>query len=385
MAKNTRVHPGLKIIVVVLLIIPVLAGVVFYFINNGKVGTGDKKETKIEEKAILSPEEQLERKSLEEKIGQLLIVGFEGKIVTPEVEELFETIHPGGVILFSRNIENVEQFKKLTADLQNLSEEKNNLPLFIAIDQEGGAVRRINWLNDQIAQSEIVDETQAYEVGFSRGQALKDLGINLNLAPVLEVAKEEDFICERTFKKDSKVTGELAAKLINGQKQAGIFTSVKHFPGYVDIDFDPENDRLPKVKKTPEHGQFKKTKEAQPEMVMTANVIYEDIDPENPFTFSKKGIEMLRENLGGDFLVISDDLTSKVLTESYPPAKPVVLAKKAGVDLLLMGWEESETLIESFLELKKSVESGEISLEETDETVLKILKLKENPLSMDGL
>ena len=137
----------------------------------------------------------------EKKIGQLFIIGFEGKTITPQTEELFKKYRPGGVLLLSKNIESKEQLKSLIQDLQNLSLKEMGLPLFIAVDQEGGLISRIDFLSEKTSQSEIKDIEQAYQIGLNRGQELKELGINLNLAPVLDITEEGDFLLAGLFKK----------------------------------------------------------------------------------------------------------------------------------------------------------------------------------------
>ena len=341
---------------------------------------------------ILSPEESppssagqkeeiLKNLTLEQKIGQLFLIGFEGKTLTPQLENLIKKIHPGGVLLLSRNIADEDQLKTLIGNLQRISISETNLPLFVAVDQEGGSMSRIDWLAEKTSQSEIKNIEQAYQIGLIRGEELKNLGINLNLAPILDIVQPNDFLYNRSFQKNPEETGELAKSLILGQKTAGILTAVKHFPGYGGISFNPEREKLPVLLEVPEISQFKKALEAGPELVMTANVIYTEIDEEFPLPLSLKGIDFLKIELKGSFLIISDDLSSPVLKKEFSLKNTVISALKAGVDLLLVaGFDEPEDSLRSFNFLLEAVEKGEITQEKIDESVLKTIKLKQNLL-----
>lgn len=316
----------------------------------------------------------LEAAELEKKIGQLFIVGLEGTTLTPETAELFKKYKPGGVLLLGKNIENKEQLKKLISDLQTLSLQETGLPLFISVDQEGGVISRVSFLEEKTAQSEIESAEQAYQVGLARGQELKELGINLNLAPLLDESKEGDFLFERSFQKDVTTTGNLAKSLVEGQKKAGIFTAIKHFPGYTDIAFNPEEE-LAKVDKTPEISQFKKAIQANPEFVMTANMVYTNIDSLLPFAFSSKAIQYLKNNLGSKSLIITDDLAQTYLTDNFSLKEVVTKPIEAGSDVMIFsGWEISVAEgLDAFID---AFRKGEISKDKVQTTVLKIINLK---------
>jgi len=324
-------------------------------------------------------DDPLQGLTLDQKVGQLFLIGFEGTAVTPEIAQWFQAIHPGGVILFGRNITGEAQLEKLIRDLQNLALSDTGLPLFIAIDQEGGEVIRIDWLGDGTPQSQITEPEQAYSAGLARAQGLKGLGINLNLAPVLDMGVQGDFLTRngRTFPGGPQEVGELGKAAISGQKDGGIFSTAKHFPGYGGIDYDPEIERLAVIPGVPEISQFQAAAAANPEFLMTANVIYTELDPDQPFTLSPAGIAFLRENVGGDYLVVSDDLATKVLKEAYSLAGTVTRAAKAGVDVLLVSGHEAGDTQAAFTAISEVVRSGEIPEDEVDGRVLRILRLKQ--------
>lgn len=331
-------------------------------------------EPQTEDTPLHSEKSIAEKLSLEQRIGQLLMVGFDGKEVTPEVRAMMEQVRPGGVLLLGRNIEDAAQLKILIQELQEISLQESGMLLFVAVDQEGGAISRIPWA-EKTPQSELRNAEDAYRVGTERGRDLKELGITVNLAPVLDSTAPRDFLFERSFQKGAE---ELAKYLIEGQREGGILAAIKHFPGYGGIAFDPEIVELPVLSRIPEISQFQKAMEAKPAMVMTANVVYQDIDAKLPFTFSPRGIRFLQESIQGDYVVISDDLSSKVLREEFSLENSVVLAAKAGVDILIISdrFKRRDPGI-AFNALLKAAQSGAISEEQIDKAVSKIIVLKQ--------
>ncbi len=313
--------------------------------------------------------------TLKEKIGQLFLIGIDGTALTPEVQKTIENIQPGGILLLKRNIENETQTENLIHDLQQISLSQSGIPLLVGVDQEGGAICTIGFGQEKTSQSEITTAEQAYAVGLNRGEELKNLGINLNLAPVLDTTKSGDFVFDRSFQKDAQESGLFAKALVSGQKEASILTAVKHFPGYGDIAFDPE-DKLAVVDSTPEVSLFATVTQAQPEFVMTSNVIYSKVDPNVPFSFSEKGINLLKESVGPEPLIITDDLPQTSLIDKFSLKGVVTLPIQAGVDILTFSNNWGTTLQEAVRLLEEAVRNGEISEARINASVLKIIKLK---------
>jgi beta-N-acetylhexosaminidase len=316
----------------------------------------------------------IEKTELEKQIGQLFIVGFDGTTVSQELTDLFKKYKPGGVLLLEKNIENAEQLKKLTSDLQALSLQETGLPLFISVDQEGGTISRIDFLQEKTAQSAIENTDQAYQIGLARGEELKELGINLNLAPLLDETQEGDFFFDRTFQKDAVTTGNLAKSLIEGQKGAGILTAIKHFPGYTNVAFNPE-ESLAKADKLPEISQFKKAMQANPEFVITANMVYTNIDVSLPFSLSSKAIQYLKNNLGSKALIMTDDLAQTYLTDDFPLKDVVTKPIEAGADIMIFsGWEIGVAEgLDAFID---AFRKQEVSKDKTEAAILKIINVK---------
>jgi beta-N-acetylhexosaminidase len=323
-------------------------------------------------------QDTLQQMTLEQKVGQLFCIGFDGTAMGPDIEALLRTVQPGGVILFGRNVTDAGQVRTLDAQLQSLSKEVSGQPLFIATDQEGGKINRIKWTDDAVSAANVTSSEQAYDIGQRRGLALRDLGINLNLAPVLDAGVPGDFLTkyERCFTGGPDRISALAGSMISGQKAGGILSTAKHFPGYGGITFDPENDHIAVLNQLPEYSQFKEVAKAQPEFVMAvASAIYTPLDPSLAFTLSPAGIDLLRKTISGDYLVITDDLGTKTLKETYTLRGAVTGAFKAGVDVLLVC--HSPDPLEAFSHMVNAVRSGEISEDQVNQRVMKILQLKQ--------
>ncbi|MDO8424528.1 MAG: glycoside hydrolase family 3 N-terminal domain-containing protein [bacterium] len=316
--------------------------------------------------------------NFEKKLGQLLMVGFEGKTLTPELETFIKKYKPGALLLLSKNVESKEQIKTLTSQLQALSLKETGLPLLIAADQEGGPITRVDFLGEKTPQKEIGDNGKAFQVGETRGKELKDLGINLNLAPVLDWATAGDFLFDRSFQKPAEATGDLAKSLILGQKSGGILTSIKHFPGYSGITFNPEN-KLAELEAIPEISQFKKAMEANPEFVMTSNVVYKDINSSLPFSFSPQAIQLLKGSLGESVLILSDDLAQDSLIKKFSLEEVMARPVEAGIDMLIFsGYKVPvEQGLDEFI---KAYKNGEISKGKVEKAILRITQLKNNLL-----
>lgn len=312
--------------------------------------------------------------SLEQDLGQLFIVGFEGKTITPQLESFFKKYRPGGVLLLSKNIESEQQLKSLIAGLQNLSQRETGLPLFIAVDQEGGPISRIGFLEEKTAQSAINSTDDAYRIGLKRGKELKELGVNMNLAPLLDYMQSGNFYFNRCFQKSPLLSGNLGKSLVLGQKEAGILTAIKHFPGYVGISFNPEAELA--IISTPEISQFKQAMEAEPELVMVSNAVYTDIDPSLPLTFSDKGVLYLKNNLGSEVLVVSDDLAQTSLLDGFSLKEIVTKPIEAGVDILIFsGWVAPvNQALDAFWE---AVRNKEVSETKIEQAISRIIKLKQ--------
>ncbi|OHA67748.1 MAG: hypothetical protein A3C82_01785 [Candidatus Wildermuthbacteria bacterium RIFCSPHIGHO2_02_FULL_47_12] len=292
--------------------------------------------------------------SFEDKLGQMFLIGFEGTEVTPEVSSLLSTIRPGGVLLLGRNIVNEAQLMKLIAGLQDISMRVVGLPLFVAVDQEGGIVSRIPWAEDT-AQFDLQDGAEAFLVAQKRAQDLKKVGVNMNLAPVLDSDGMGDFLFNRSFQKDQDASLVVAQGLIRGHAQEGVIPVPKHFPGYDGVAFNPETGVLPFTENFPDTSFFKKVMDfSQVPFLMLSHVVYEAVDPADPLPLSEKGMELVRKELGGQVLFMSDDLASKSLMAHYSLGEIGRASLSAGVDILLVGGYPETAVVEEFYSAVKN-------------------------------
>lgn len=315
--------------------------------------------------------------SWEEYLGQLFIIGFEGKEVTPELVSLFEEIRPGGILLLSRNIENKEQTKKLVQDLQELSLKTTGYALFVAVDQEGGSVSRVPFA-ERTAQSSILNIEHAFQVGQERAKDLKELGVNMNLAPVLDSNNPRDFLYNRTFQKSKELLVSLAEALIAGHEQEGVVSVPKHFPGYDGVRFNPEVTIVPSVSYSPDTFVFENlfSKHFFP-FVMVSHVKYEDFDKENVFPFSSKGIALTKERLGSNVLVMSDDIVSLAFLREFSYEEIGKKSLEAGINTMIAaGYPEARVVPEFYKALVEGIEENPALQELVRERAAKVIEAK---------
>jgi len=331
------------------------------------------------------------RMSLKEKIGQFLMVSFKGPMLDRETKRFLKEFSIGGVILFKDNLADETKAVSLCNEIKGIGKTSSYpIPLFIAVDQEGGRVSRLQNLIPPVPPAGAMGQTGSTELvgSYFRRMAreLRLLGINMNMAPVLDIHTNEKnpVIGDRAFGRDYKTVARLGIEAAKALHDEGIIAVGKHFPGHGDTSLDSHLDlpELPHDKKRLKRVELKPFRAAIGSVfaLMTAHVLYRGVDPLYPATLSRKILhDLLRKELGFGGVVISDDLMMKAVTGRYEIGEAAVLAKNAGVDILLV-CHSREAAARVFESLIRSAEKKEVLLRTVDMSLNRILKLKERYL-----
>mgnify|MGYP003498487140 FL=1 len=356
----------------------------------------------------------LEGMSVDEKVGQMLMPDFrnwqkqgESKatgftVMNDEVGSIIKKYHLGGVILFAENVVGTEQTARLTDGLQKASPE---LPLFITIDQEGGIVTRLQTgtnLPGNMALGAARSEKYAYQTGEIIGKELSSLGVSVNFGPALDVNNNpgNPVIGVRSFSSNPELVSKLGIQTIKGLQSQNMAATTKHFPGHGDTAVDShyglplvshDKERLRSVELVP----FQKAIDEGVDMVMTAHVQFPAFDDTTytskkdgqeimvPATLSKKVLSgLLREEMGFEGVIVTDALNMKAIADNFGQEEAVVLALKSGVDIALMPAQVNSLQMEGnlssvFNAVKEAIETGNLPIEQVNNSVQRILELKE--------
>lgn len=277
--------------------------------------------------------------------GQLLFCGFEGTSVPDDLASRIEAGRVGGVVLFSRNIESPDQLLDLTTRLHALA--PTDAPLLVCIDQEGGRVQRLRhpWTEwpPMRRLGEAQDPALTEAVARALARELLDAGIGLDFAPCVDVDTNpaNPIIGDRSFGRDPAIVSQHAVHFIRAMQQAGVAACAKHFPGHGDTSSDSHLE-LPRLDhdlarlRAVELPPFQAAVRAGVASVMTAHVLFPALDGERPATLSPAVMGLLRDELGYDGLVFSDDLEMKAVADHYPADALVDESLRAGVDAFLV-------------------------------------------------
>lgn len=335
--------------------------------------------------------------STEQKVSQLLVAGIEGTQLGQDAVQAVQDYQVGGVILFGRNVESAGQLAELTNGLKDLNGDYT--PLFLCVDQEGGRVDRMPPEVERTPSAWSVGQTLDTEgVGAAYGALLAEecaaFGFNMDFAPSLDIWSNPDntVIGDRAFGNDWEWTAFFGMSAVESmEEQGGVIPVVKHFPGHGDTSVD-SHVALPVVDKSLEElwqselVPFNMTlnqedyfgAQAGPSApaVMVAHILLSQVDPDYPASLSHRVVTgLLREEMGFDGVVCTDDLTMGAVSNTYGMGEAAVLAVEAGCDLLLV-CHGADNLTAARDALLEAADSGRISPERLDESVKRILSLK---------
>lgn len=322
--------------------------------------------------------------TLREQIGQLFMMGFTGTTVTHDLASFLKAYSPGGVIFFKRNLESVQQIVELANGLQKLSPRS---PLLIAIDQEGGRVSRLPREFTIFPPCEQLGQCNSYELAYSAASTiakeLRAVGINMNMAPVLDVNSNQHnpVIGDRAFGASPQIVGEMGLATIAGLQENKVVACGKHFPGHGDTATDSHK-VLPVVDadlhrlQDTEFPPFQQAIRSGVASLMTAHVVYRALDPETPATLSSPVIQrLLREEFRYDGVVLTDDLEMRAIVDHDGIGEAAVRAFVAGCDVLLI-CKDQERVVAAVQAMEMAVQDGRITQERLQQSLVRVDRLK---------
>lgn len=326
--------------------------------------------------------------SLREQLGQRIAVGFPGTELTEEFLDFLAEFKIGNLILFKRNIESTEQIHRLAGQLQEIVLRNTGHPAFLMIDQEGGPIVRLpqEAVNapGAMALAATGDPGNAYLAGQLTGRQLAAVGINFDLAPVLDINCNPDnpVIGVRSYGDTPDQVTEYGLAMMRGLLSQKVIPCVKHFPGHGDTREDSHLS-LPVVDKTEEELQrmelapFEQAVKAKVPAIMTSHVVYPALEPERiPATMSRAVITgLLRNKLGYQGLVVSDSMEMAAIHKYYGISQGVLSAFQAGVDIVLIS-HSMEQAREAILAVEEAVARGDLQMDAVEEAVERILSCK---------
>ena len=316
--------------------------------------------------------------TLEEKVGQMFIA----RCPETDAAQLAADYHLGGYILFGRDFKD-KTAEQVTADIQSC-QDAAEIPLLIAVDEEGGTVNRVS-SNPNLRSSPFRSPQSLYSEGgleLVRSDAqekcrlLESLGININFAPVCDVSQDPaDFIYDRTLGRDAQETSQYVAAVVETMAEEGMGSVLKHFPGYgnntdthTGVAYD---DRPYDTFLTSDFLPFQAGIAAGADMVLVSHNIVSAMDEASPASLSPEVHRVLREDLGFTGVIVTDDLVMDGVRDFAGDDEAAVLAVQAGNDLLCC--TDFQTQVPAVL---AAVESGEITEEQIDAAVLRVLTMK---------
>ncbi|MBS4214107.1 beta-N-acetylhexosaminidase [Neobacillus rhizophilus] len=331
--------------------------------------------------------EVISKMSLEDKIGQMILAGVSGTTMDASAKQLISQIHVGGIIFYKNNFETPAQAVQFVNQLK--AGNSSSLPLLLGVDQEGGRVTRLPGglvtfpPNKQIGQ--VNNPDFSFKVGTLLGQELKEFGLNLDFAPVLDINSNPNnpVIGDRSFGNNAEIVSKLGVQTMKGIQSQNVITTIKHFPGHGDTSVDSHLD-LPIVNKSLKELKelelipFERAINQGGDVVMVAHILLPQLDKTNPGTMSKAVMtDLLRKQLGFTGVIITDDMTMGAITEHFDIGKASVESVKAGSDIILVG-HDYNNVVKIISSLKTAVQNGEISEQRLNESIERIIQLKGN-------
>jgi beta-N-acetylhexosaminidase len=329
--------------------------------------------------------------AMNDSLGQLLVIGFDGTTADAKVRDLLARIRPAGVILFARNLETPAQVRELTRQLQETAVELGLGRLLIGTDHEGGRVVRMGPPVTRFPGNAALAATGSLDLarrqGAAMAQELLAMGINWDFAPCIDVNSNPNnpVIGVRSFGDNPEIVSQFGVAMIEAMQAEGLIACAKHFPGHGDTEVD-SHFGLPTVSRPIESLReielppFRAAIAANVASIMTAHIVFPALDEKVPATASHRIITgLLREELGYDGVVVSDAIDMAGFKESLGVEAGVVAAVNAGVDLVL-ACNSEELEVQALAILQKAGEAGELDKEMVARAQARVMNLKDKYL-----
>lgn len=367
----------------------------------------------------MTVDELIKSMTLRDKIAQMMMVSFrywdedlaEGEnptnftVMNEQVAGIIETYHLGAVIYFAQNLEETKQSYELTMEMQKAAVKNGGIPMLVCADQEGGLVYRLKTgtaLPGNMALGATANSGYSYLAGQVIGSELSTIGINTNLAPVVDVNNNANnpVIGLRSYSDNPNVVGEMAVASVAGMAEYHVAGCAKHFPGHGDTAVDSHYglssvDKSLEELLTCELVPYKALINQGVDMIMTAHILYPKLEKDMLYSF-KTGKEealpatmsddiitgLLKESLGFDGIVVTDAMNMNGITDSWEPVQAVVNAIWAGADMICMPCSLASSkdivALENIIAgVEVSVQAGDIPMSRIDDAVTRILNVKE--------
>lgn len=332
-----------------------------------------------------------------DKIGQLFISGIQGLTLEASEKEFIENEDLGGIILFAHNYDSPAQLADLVNSIQVL---RNDYPLFISVDHEGGRVQRFKSNFTHFPPMLNFSQTQSpklcYEIHKIMAEELSVCGVNVNFSPVCDLLTNPNnkVIGDRAFHQDHEEASKFISAAIRGLQTNGVLACAKHFPGHGNTSKDSHFD-LPVVKtdletlRNREFIPFIKAAKARVEFIMVAHLVVDAIDETKPCTLSEKCYQMIRDELKFNKLIITDDMEMKAITDHFELEQAAIMALNAGSDILLYRSMAAAKI--ALKAVKEAIKFKKIAKDMIEEKLQRVLSTKKeffqeyNPIYIPGI
>lgn len=339
--------------------------------------------------------------NVEQKLSQLFLTGIPGVEVNEEIDAFLGKYQPGGLLYFAHNYESPELLAEFSNELQSLSLKHSGLPLFMAVDHEGGKVQRFGKPFTHFPESwnlgELASPKLAFEVATAMSLELKAVGVNLNFWPLGDIHSRPSnpIIGRRAFGNNADIVTKMSSAIIRGFITAKMYSSIKHFPGHGDTTVDSHLD-LPKVSRSIEDLRkrelipFNRAIKSKVDFIMTAHILNDQIDEVYPATISYTTLtNYLRGELRYKGIIIADDMNMQAIADHYNRDDVVQLAINAGCDMLI--YRDAESCAQAIDSARKFLADGTLSPERIEQSYQRILETKKRllipfePVEMKGM